>query len=214
MSNTINILLVDDHSIVRQGVKLILENEPSFKVAGEAGCADDALIEAAHCKPDVVIMDLHLPATDGIEASRRILAVHTAAKIIVLSAETSPEIINRALQAGVSGYVEKSSAGDELIRAIHTVLSGRFYLCPTITTALIRAQDLRSKQETGPTLSEREKAMLRLITSGLRNKEIAEKLKLSVKSIEANRSRLMAKIGCSSVAELVRYALREDLAGP
>jgi DNA-binding NarL/FixJ family response regulator len=210
MSKIINILLVDDHGIVRQGVKLILENEPTFKVVGEAGDADEAIAKAASLQPDIVVMDLHLAGTDGIEASRRILSAHTATKIIVLSAETSPDIVNRALQAGVFGYVEKSSAGDELIRAIHTVLTGRFYLCPTITTALIRAQNLETVP--APTLSEREKELLRLITGGLRNKEIAEKLKLSIKSIEANRSKLMAKLGCSSAAELVRYAVRKGIA--
>jgi len=212
MSKITNILLVDDHSIVRQGVKLILENEPTFKVVGEAGDAEEAIAKAASVQPNIVVMDLHLAATDGLEASRRILAAHTATKIIVLSAETSPEIVNRALQAGVSGYVEKSSAGDELIRAIHTVLTGRFYLCPTITTALIRGQNLQSAPKIAPALSEREKELLRLITGGLRNKEIAEKLKLSIKSIEANRSKLMSKLGCASAAELVRYAVREGIA--
>jgi DNA-binding NarL/FixJ family response regulator len=212
MSKTINILLVDDHSIVRQGVKLILENEPTFKVVGEAGEAEEAVAKAAALQPDVVVMDLHLATIDGVEASRRILSAHTTAKIIVLSAETAPEIVNRALQAGVCGYVEKSSAGDELIRAIHTVLSGRFYLCPTITTALIRAQSLQSSPQAAPALTEREKELLRLITGGLRNKEIAAKLKLSIKSIEANRSKLMTKLGCSSAAELVRYAVREGIA--
>jgi len=212
MSKITNILLVDDHSIVRQGVKLILENELRFKVVGEAGDADDAFAKVAALRPDVVVMDLQLAETDGIEASRRILASDTSVKIVVLSAETSPDTVNRALQAGVCGYVEKSAAGDELIRAIHTVLTGRFYLCPTITTAVIRAQTLQPGPEAAPALTEREKELLRLITSGLRNKEIAERLKLSIKSIEANRSRLMSKLGCASAAELVRYAVREGIA--
>jgi DNA-binding NarL/FixJ family response regulator len=212
MSKPTKILLVDDHGIVRQGVKLILENEPEFEVVGEAADADEATTQATSLSPNVVVMDLHLTATDGIEASRRILAAQPQIKIVVLSAETAPETVNRALQAGVSAYVIKEDAGGELIRAIHTVLSGRFYLCPAITTALIRAQSFQPIEEMGPNLTEREKELLLLITDGFRNKEIAEKLKLSVKSVEANRSKLMAKLGCTSSAELVRYALREGIA--
>jgi DNA-binding NarL/FixJ family response regulator len=159
-------------------------------------------------------MDIHLAATDGIEASRRILAAYPAIKIVVLSAETVPDTVNRALQSGVSGYVLKEAAGEELIRAIQTVLTGRYYLCPAITTALIRAHSFNATTPATPLLSVREKELIRHIANGLRNKEIAEKLKLSVKSVEANRSRLMTKIDCSSAAELVRYAVREGLDGP
>jgi two-component system, NarL family, response regulator NreC len=214
MSKRTKIILVDDHNIVRQGIKLILEGETGFEVVGEASDANEATTKTNELRPDVVVMDIHLAATDGVEASRRIIATHPGTKIVVLSAETAPEIVNRALQSGVSGYVLKEAAGEELIRAIHTVLSGRFYLCPTITTTLIRSRSFDAQADTTPTLSEREKELIGFIASGLRNKEIAEKLNLSIKSIEANRSRLMTKIGCSSVADLVRYALREGLAKP
>jgi len=213
MSKCTKIVLVDDHNIVRQGLKLILEGEEGFEVGGEASDANEAVAIISELRPDVVVMDIHLAATDGIEASRRILAAYPATKIVVLSAETAPETVNRALQSGVSGYVLKEAAGEELIRAIQTVLTGRFYLCPAITTALIRAHSFNAPTPAKPVLSAREKELIRFIASGLRNKEIAEKLNLSVKSVEANRSRLMTKIGCSSVADLVRYALREGHAG-
>jgi DNA-binding NarL/FixJ family response regulator len=209
MSQQIKILLVDDHRIVRQGVKLILESDAGLKVVGEADDAPEAVAKANELIPDVVVMDVHLTATDGIGASRRILADHPATKIVILSAETTPEVVNRALRSGVSGYVLKEAAGEELIRAIQTVLSGRFYLCPAITTALIRAQCFNPQPTVTPTLSDREKELIRFIAAGLRNKEIAEKLGLSIKSVEANRSRLMTKVNCSSAAELVRYAVRE-----
>jgi two-component system response regulator NreC len=214
MSNRTKILLVDDHRIVRQGLKLILEGDTTFEVVGEAGDAAEAVTKAAELIPDVVVMDVHLTATDGLDASRRILAAHPHTKIVILSAETAPETVNRALESGVSGYVLKEAAGEELIRAIQTVLTGRFYLCPAITTALIRAQNFGVAPASAGTLSDRERELIRYVAGGLRNKEIAEKLKLSVKSVEANRSRLMTKIGCASLAELVRYAVREGIADP
>lgn len=212
MSKRTKILLVDDHSIVRQGVRMILEKETDLEVIGEAADAVEAVAKAGESHPDVVVMDLNLSETNGIEASRRILAANPNTKIIVLSAESSPEIVNRALQAGVSGYVIKEDASEELLRAIHTVISSRFYLCPSITTALLRAQNFTPKAPAAPELTERDKELLRLITKGQRNKEIAEKLNLSVKSVEANRSKLMTKLGCGSAAELVRYAVREGIA--
>jgi len=214
MTKPTKIILVDDHAIVRQGIKLILESEEGFEVVGVASDANEAVAITSELRPDVVVMDIHLAATDGIEASRSILSAHPDTKIVVLSAETAPETVNRALQSGVSGYVLKEAAGEELIRAIHTVLTGRFYLCPTITTTLIRAHGFNALTEAPPSLSEREKELIGFIASGLRNKEIAEKLSLSIKSVEANRSRLMTKICCTSVADLVRYALREGLAKP
>jgi two-component system response regulator NreC len=212
MSQRTKIILVDDHNIVRQGVKLILEAEKGFEVVAEASDANEAVAKTSEFRPDVIVMDIHLAATDGIEASRRILAAYPAIKIVVLSAETVPDTVNRALQSGVSGYVLKEAAGEELIRAIQTVLTGRYYLCPAITTALIRAHSFNATTPATPLLSVREKELIRHIANGLRNKEIAEKLKLSVKSVEANRSRLMTKIDCSSAAELVRYAVREGIA--
>jgi len=212
MSIHAKILLVDDHSIVRQGVKLILESDPDLLVVGEAADANEAVAKASELQPDIVVMDIHLSASDGVDASRRILAIQPAPKIIILSAETAPETVNSALQAGVSGYVLKEEAGEELIRAIQTVLGGRMYLCPAVTTALIRAQSFAASAPVAPVLSDRERELLRYIASGLRNKEIATKLRLSIKSIEANRSRLMDKLSCKSAAELVRYAVREGIA--
>jgi two-component system response regulator NreC len=212
MTKRTKILLVDDHSIVRQGVKLILEAEENLEVVGEAADGPEAVAKAAALRPDIIVMDIQLSSSNGIEDSRRILDARPATKIIILSAETSPEIVNRALESGVSGYVIKEAAGEELIRAIHTVLTGRFYLCPAITTELIRAHTFKAQESIAPVLSEREKELMRLVASGLRNKEIAAKFGLSIKSIEAKRSRLMAKLGCSRAVELVRYTLREGIA--
>lgn len=212
VNNRTKILLVDDHGIVRQGVKMILEAEAGFTVVGEAANANEAVAKSSELQPDVVVMDIHLADSDGIEASSRILSAQPSAKIIILSAETTPDVVNHALQSGVSGYVIKEEAGDEVIRAIKTVLTGRFYLCPSITTALIRANNFCTPPPPALTLTDREKEVLYFVATGLRNKEIAEKLGLSIKSVEANRSRLMSKLGCGSAAELVRFAVREGIA--
>ena len=212
MDKLTKILLVDDHAIVRQGLRLILANEPNVEIAGEAADSDQAVALAAQTSPDVIVMDIHLANSDGIAATNRILQANPSAKIIVLSAETAPYVINKALQNGASGYVIKNDASDELIRAIQTVTGGRFYLSPSIATTLIKAQSFSTDTPPQPVLTDRDRELLRLISSGLRNKEIAEKLNLSIKSIEANRSKLMSKLGCASAAELVRYAVREGIA--
>jgi len=208
------ILLVDDHRIVRQGVRLILEQTADMTVVGEAADAAEALAKAVEFQPDIVVMDIHLPAIDGIDACRRILAAQPAARVIVLSSDSGREVAERALQSGASGYVVKEAAGDELVRAIHTVLAGRLYLCPEITTELIRVRGMQEVPRSSSELTDRDRELIRLIAAGLRNKEIAEHLGLSVKAVEANRSRVMARLGCSSAAELVRYAVRTGIAPP
>jgi two-component system response regulator NreC len=212
MEKPIKVLLVDDHAIVRQGLKLLLTKEPGMEVVGEASDGDQAVTLCGQLSPDIVVMDIHLNNGDGILATTQILKNYPNAKVIVLSAETAPYIINKALQNGAAGYIIKQDAAEELIRAIHTVMGGRFYLCPSIATTLIKAQTFSTDAPAQPVLTERDRELLRLISSGLRNKEIAEKLNLSIKSIEANRSKLMTKLGCSSAAELVRYAVREGIA--
>ena len=212
MNTHAKILLVDDHSIMRQGVKLILASEPALEVVGEAANATEAVAKAGELHPDVVVMDIHLTASSGLEATRQILAAHPATKIVVLTAETSPEVVDSMLQSGISAYILKEEAGEELVHAIHTALNGKFYLCPAITTALIRAKSLSAKPVTAHKLTDREKELMRCVAGGLRNKEIAEKLGIGIKSVEVNRSRLMTKVGCASSAELVRYAVREGIA--
>lgn len=214
MTSSTKILLVDDHVLVRQGVKLILQTETGFEVVGEATDEKEALEKTPALQPDIVVMDLDLAGVSGLNVSRQILSIRPETKIVVLTAESSPEIVQQALQAGISGYVIKGSDNEELIRAIRTVSSGRCYLCPEITTALIRAQALQpaATATTPPLITDRDRELMRLIAAGLRNKEIAEKFSLSIKAIEASRSKLMHKLGCNSAAELVRYAVREGIA--
>lgn len=216
MNPSPRILLVDDHTLVRYGVKLILETEPGFQVVGEASNEKEAIEKASALQPDIVVMDLDLAGANGLAVSRRIIAARPETKIVILSAETSPETAQQALQAGASGYVVKGAASDELSRAIRTVADGRCYLCPEITTSLIRSNTLQPAPTgtTPPLLTDRDRELMRLVAAGLRNKEIAEKFSLSIKAIEASRSKLMHKLGCTSAAELVRYAIREGIVEP
>jgi len=203
---------VDDHRIVRQGVRLLLEQAGGLEVVGDAADCVEALAKAGELRPDVVVLDIHMPLVDGFETCRRLTDQNSPPKVVVLSSDFETESAQRALRSGASGYVLKEAAGEELVQAIRIVMAGRLYLCPEITTKLIRAGGFQDNLGDVPKLSARESELLRLIAAGLRNKEIAAKLELSIKAVEANRSRLMAKLGCKSLAELVRFAVREGIA--
>lgn len=196
---------------MRQGLRLVLERQPDLEVVGEAANASEAMAIAAGLDMDLVVMDYCLPGADGIAISRQLLTATPSIRIIILSAEIAPAIVNEALAAGVAGYVSKENAADELVRAVRAVLSGRIFLCPETTTVMFR-QRVVSPVPILPAFSERDRSLLRLIAEGLRNKEIAAELNLSPKSIESYRSILMKRLGYSSPAELVRFAVREGFA--
>ncbi|MBI5382302.1 MAG: response regulator transcription factor [Opitutae bacterium] len=211
----VRIALVDDHRIVRDGLRALIEKQPDLTVVGDAADGHSALAQLSEWTPDLVVMDIHMPGCDGIEVSRQILAVRPAVKIIVLSAEADPTYVEQALHVGIAGYLLKENAGDELILAIRAILSGQVYLCPNVTAAVIdrlRQHPAEATATVEPALSDRERQILPLIANGLRNREIAAKLKLSPKTVETYRSRMMAKLHVSSSAELVRYAVRKGYA--
>jgi DNA-binding NarL/FixJ family response regulator len=191
---------------------MILEKAPGFAVVGEAADGRETVVKVVELKPDVVVLDIHMPLLDGLSACRLLLDAHPKVKVVVLSSDAGSESAQQALESGASGYVVKEAAGEELIRAIRTVLTGRLYLCPEIATELIRSRGFQGIPKTRVALTERDRELLRMIAAGLRNKEIASSLGLSVKAVEANRSRLMAKLDCRSMAELVRFAVREGIA--
>ncbi len=210
------VLLVDDHRLVRRGFRLLLEQDAELEVVGEAGDGEAALALIRSTKPEVVIMDIHLPGTGGIEVSRLALQEFPTLKIVVLSADADTQLVNEALRAGVSGYVLKESAPEELPRAIAAVRADRLYFSPEVASmALLDYR--RSLTEEGnrrPQLSPQEREVLRLLATGLRTKEIATEMTISVKTAETYRRRLSQKLGCQSVAELTRYAIREGLVKP
>jgi DNA-binding NarL/FixJ family response regulator len=211
----VKILIVDDQPMLLKGLCQALAEQPRFALVGEASSGELALKLALELRPELVVMDIHLPKMDGIEVIRQILRALPATKIVIFSGDSAATLVDEALQAGACGYILKSGAVKDLIHAIDEVMAGRLCLSPVLSTTIV--EDYQRRLFGGPepsklVLSEREKQLLRLIAEGRRNKEIAAKLKLSVNSIETYRSRLMKKVGCPSAAQLARYAVREGIA--
>jgi DNA-binding NarL/FixJ family response regulator len=211
------LFLVDDHPMLLKGLRQAILEQPSITVVGEATTGADALQRAAELNPDIIVMDIHLPDISGLEVTRKILALLPSAKVLVFSADPNRTMVDEALQAGACGYIWKQSAVDEVLRAIEMVQAGKLYLSPELSTDILK--DYRNvlfgaPAPSRPLLSERDKLMLRLIAEGRRNKEIAQQLGVSAKSVESYRSRLMKRLGCPSAAELIRYAIREGIAAP
>ncbi len=216
-SDPLRILLVDDHQLFRSGLRLLLERSPGLTVVGEAGDGPAALALLESSPPDLVVADIRLPDTDGIELTARILAKAPGTKVIFLSAVADFSLVRRALDAGGNGYLLKDSAPADLIHAIESVRKGGLYLCPEVAATL--AVDYRQHSAEKPTaqpkrLSKREVEVLRLIAGGKRHKEIAEQLKVGIKSVETYRKRLLTKLGYVSTAELIRHAIREGFVAP
>jgi DNA-binding NarL/FixJ family response regulator len=209
----IKVVLVDDHRILREGLRLALAVFEDLEVVGEAYDEASATEVVARTNPDVVVLDLRLGEADGLRWARVALQAERKPKIVVLSAETHRERVQEALRMGISGYVVKSDELDELVRAIRHAHQGHLYLCPDIMTEMMRAQS-GGKREPAGDLSERDREIVRLVALGLRNKEIAAELGLSAKSIETYRLRLMRRLDCESVADLIRWAIRKRLINP
>ena len=214
----IRVILVDDHALVRQGFRRILEEEPGMQVVGEAGNAHDGVALARTARPDVVLMDMSMPDANGIHAAREILRDRPETKVLVLSMYSDAQYVRSALDAGVSGYILKSALETDLTRAVRAVAGGQQYLSPELSHVLIRA--LREKQD-GPEkpdafeqLTQREKQVLQLIAHGKSNKEIAGILNLSVNTVAVHRANLMHTLGVHKAAELVLYAVRKGLVLP
>lgn len=211
----IKILLVDDHRLMREGLRALLQQQPGLHVVGEAGESRSAVEQVRTTQPDVIIMDVHLPGENGIEVFAHLRTQFPHLKVIILSGDTELATIKKALQAGVAGYLTKSDPPEEVVRALREVMDHRIHLSPEISGLVAQdyAQTLAHQPpEEKPTLSERERQLLRLVAEGKRNKEIAEALQVTAKSVESYRSRLMHKLNCNSAAELTRYALREGIA--
>jgi DNA-binding NarL/FixJ family response regulator len=209
----VRILLVDDHKMLRDGLRLRLQLERDFTIVGEATSAAEAQALVSRDPPDVVVMDVNLPDESGIAASRRIHAQWPAVKLVVVTSSLDPDVANGALLAGASGFLRKEDASDDLVRAIRTVLAGKVFLSSDAATAVTAA--LREKKtQPEPVLTEQELAVLKGVAQGLGYKEIAAAMDVSVKTVETYRARLTRKLGFSTRAELVRYAVRKGLVAP
>ena len=212
--NGITVLLADDHKIMRDGLHTLLETQDDISVVAETEDGRGAVQLAGKYKPDVVIMDIAMPKLNGIEATSQITRDYPDVKVISLSMHSDKRFIAEMLKAGVSGYLLKDCAFEELITAIRSVVSGKFYLSPCIAGVVV--EDFVSpKAKDGETvfsvLSSREREVLQLLSEGKRTKEIATQLHLSVKTVETHRMKIMSKLNINNLAELTKYAIREGL---
>jgi two-component system response regulator NreC len=207
----ITVVIVDDHAVVRSGLRLLLEREADLACVGEAANADDAIRRARDLKPDIVLLDVVMPGQNGIEATPEILAAAPSAKVLVLSMQDDPTYVREAFSAGAMGYVLKEAADTEVVAAIREVAGGGRYVHPTLGARLALAEaEAKARVDDDP-LSEREREVLRLLALGHTNQEIAKMLYISVRTAETHRAHIMQKLRLSTRAELVRYALASGL---
>jgi two-component system response regulator NreC len=201
------VLLVDDHAVVRAGLRRVLEAEPDIEVVGEAGTARDAVLEARATKPDVILLDVVMPGESGVDVLPRLLKEAPGSKVLVLSMQDDPRYVREAFAAGASGYVLKEAVDSEVVGAAREVAAGGRYLHPALGARVISAEEeARAAIEADP-LSDRERQVLRLLALGHTNQEIAKLLYISVRTTETHRAHIMQKLRLKTRAELVRYAL-------
>lgn len=213
MSEGTKILLVDDHAMFRAGIKALLEAEGRMTVVGEASTGDEAVDRVRELKPDVVVMDLSMPGSNGLEATRRIAALELDTKVLVLTVHAEEEYLVPVVEAGASGYLTKTSADTDLIEAIRVVARGEVFLPPKATTLLLQRYKASESEDTASLhdLSTREQEVLALTAEGYSSREIGKKLFISPKTVDTYRSRIMDKLGLNHRSELVRFALRVGL---
>ncbi len=209
----IRVLLVDDHAILRQGLRTLLEQDGHVQVVGEAGNGLEAVRAVREVEADVVLMDVAMPELNGIEATRRILATHPALKVVILSMHADARYVKEALAAGASGYVLKQAAFDEVAGAVRTAAAGSVYLSPAV--AGVVAEHFRrgepAPDDTAAPLTPREREVLQLLAEGHSARQISLKLHLSVKTVETHRRNIMEKLNVHSLAGLTKYAVRAGL---
>jgi two-component system, NarL family, response regulator NreC len=207
----IRAVVVDDHAVVRSGIKLLLDREDDIEVVGEAGNAKDAVFRARALKPDVILLDVVMPGQSGIEVLPSLLKEAPDARVLVLSMQDDPSYVREAFAAGASGYVLKEAADEEVVAAVRAIADGRSYVHPALGARLVAAEaQERAAAEADP-LSDREREVLRLLALGHTNQEIAKMLYISVRTAETHRAHIMQKLRLETRAELVRYALSHGL---
>ena len=205
------VLIVDDHAVVRAGLKLLVDGENDLETVGEAGSGRDAIFESRSLKPDVVLLDVVMPDQNGIEVVPQLLKESPDTKVLVLSMQDEPRYVREAFEAGASGYVLKEAADSELVAAIREVAGGGRYVHPELGARLVAAETEERKRAEDDPLSDREREVLRLLALGHTNQEIAKQLYISVRTAETHRAHIMQKLRLQSRAELVRYALDQGL---
>jgi two-component system response regulator NreC len=214
----IRVLLAEDHTIVRKGLRSLLDAEPGIEVVGEAEDGRQAIEKVQQLLPDVVLMDITMPVLNGLEATRQIKKLFTQIKVLILTVHSTEEYIFQILRAGASGYLIKQAAVEELISAIQAVHRGDTFLSPSMSR-IIHEESSRQAQTTADRdnlarLTDREREVLQLVAEGRSNREIAQLLHVTVKTVEAHRAHVMEKLDLHSTAELTRYAIRKGIIGP
>ncbi|MBP6189726.1 MAG: response regulator transcription factor [Azonexus sp.] len=209
---SITVLIADDHAVVRDGLRLLLETQPDIRVVGEVADGREAVEAVLRLKPDVVLMDLAMPVLNGADATKLILEKRENTRIVMLSMHSTAEHVFRALQAGALGYLRKESAGSEVVDAVRTVHGGRRYLSQKITESVVDDY-IRKRAVDSPleSLSQREREILQLLVEGRSGIEIARQLHVSPKTVDTYRSRMMQKLGIGDLPGLVKFALQHGL---
>ncbi len=218
MSKT-KVLLVDDHTIVRQGIKALLDTQEGIEVVGEAEDGREAIEKAKQMAPNVIVIDITMPNLNGIEATRQIKKINPEIKVLVLTVHDNEEYIHRILQAGASGYLLKESAVSDLVSAINAVEKGDIFLSPSISKVVVKDYIRHVETDSGDfdslnVLTNREREVLQLIAEGHTNRDIARILKLSIKTIDVHRSHIMDKLNIRDITGLVKYSIRKGLIKP
>lgn len=206
----LRIMLAEDHLTVREGIKLLINSQPDMEVIGEVGDGASAVKEAQKLLPDIVVMDVSMPEVNGLKATRKLKQIAPGIKILTLTRHTDDAYLQQLIESGASGYVLKQSAPTELIRAIRTVAEGKSYLDPSLTGRMFGGYARRSNSRRGESkanLTDRESETLRYIALGYSNKEIAELMQISVKTIEAHKANAMRKLDIYSRIDIVRFAI-------
>ena len=211
MAESIRVLIVDDHAVVRTGIKLLLAAEPDIEPVGEAGTRREAIFEARSTQPDVILLDVVMPDGSGLESVPQLLHEQPDAKVLVLSMQDDPRYVREAFAAGASGYVLKEAADIEVVGAVREVARGGRYVHPELGARLIAADAEAARRAELDPLSEREREVLRLLAYGYTNQEIAKQLFISVRTAETHRAHIMQKLRFTTRAELVRYAIAHGM---
>ncbi len=216
MNKRIRVLVADDHTIVRKGLCALLEGDKAIEVVGEAETGREAMNQVERLQPDIVLMDITMPGLNGLETTRQLKKRYPKIKILILTMHDNEAYIFETLRAGASGYLVKRSAPDELISAIHAVNRGESFLSPSISKRVIEGyirvgQSEQEEDEAFDKLTDREREVLQLIAEGRVNREIAELLHISIKTVETHRAHIMEKLNIRNIADLTRYAIRKGL---
>ncbi len=210
----LRILITDDHGILRAGLRALLNDDPQLEVVAEAVDGQQTILMVEKHKPDIVLLDMNMPGLNGVEATRTLLAQHPHLKILILTVHEDYGLVREALQAGASGYIIKRAVESELINAIHAVSRSELYVHPAMTRALLEPayeEQVSSQQNSAEQLTSREVDVLRLVAKGYTNKQIGEKLRISIRTVETHRANITGKLGVRSRMELVHFATQNGL---